>query len=301
MFDRIFFVIGEAWVGLRRNLGMALISILTVAISLFMVGGLAYVYLEANRIAEPVAGSFAMYVRLKEGTDAASIQETASVIRRMDGVRSVNWIPREKAWARMQKLQPEFTEGIANPLPDALKVTLGDLQRGDAVAEEIAALPAVPPKGVNYLAGAQRLVSDVLRWLQMLNVLGGLLLLIAGVLIYNTIRLAAIARKTEVRIMRLVGASRLAIAAPFLLEGLVQGVVGGGLSAFFLYAITAVASYQARMQPDSALIKVLDPARSAVEIRHVPIEGVMLAVVALGAAYGVFCSLIALRVRPETR
>ncbi|MGV3615625.1 MAG: cell division protein FtsX [Fimbriimonas sp.] len=300
MFDRLTFVVGEAFQNLRRHGFMTFSAIAVVAISLTIIGGLGFVYASALDFASTVPGRFNMYVLLKDGTTQTQISQTAGVIRDIPGVGTVNWIPRDKAWARQRQQNPELTEGIENPLQDAYKVTLKDLGRTEAVADAIRQLPAVDTDGVQYASTEQQVVQRWLRFLQWVGSIGVLLFIIAGILIYNTIRLAAIARRTEVRIMRLVGASRATVAIPFLLEGLLEGAVGGALSAFFVWGgwriLTDQFSRMASVPELQTFATTQAPAPAAF-----PMTIAFAGLTALGAVYGLLCSSIALRIRPETR
>lgn len=301
MFDRIAFVIGEAFQNLRRHGFMTFSAVAVVAISLALIGGLGLTYKGALDFAQQVPGQFSMNVLLRDGTTGTEITQTAGAIRKLRGVATVNWIPRDKAWARLKQQQPAMTEGIDNPLPDAFKVTLSTLERTDEIANEIRQLPAVNPEdGVQYMSVEQNVVQGWIRFIQWLGSIGILLFIIAGILIYNTIRLAAIARRTEVRIMRLVGASRATVAIPFLLEGLIQGAVGGALSAMFVWGGWRILTDTlAKTKNVVELQAVVNPgAGSAPAFPLVPI---VWGLTALGAIYGVMCSLIALRIRPEIR
>lgn len=298
MIDRISFVFGEAIQNLRRHGFMTFSAVATVAISLYLVGGLGYTYLRAMDYARSIPGRFEMYILLREGTPSTAIQQTASAIRAIPSVKTVSWIPRDKAWALKQKEQPELTEGLDNPLPDAFKVTLSDLSRGDEVADQIRALPAVEPQeGVQYLADEQRVVQGILRFLQWLGSLGALLFIIAGILIYNTIRLAAISRRVEVRIMRLVGASRATVLIPFLLEGAMEGAVGGLLSALFVRGSYVILTREFGQTYATQGIGTTVAQAGA----DFPLLQAFWILPGLGIVYGLACSLLALRLNPEVR
>ncbi len=230
MIDRLSFLTGEALTALRRNYTMTFAAIITAAVSLFLIGGLGYVYMRTTEYARSLTGRFEMRVILKDGTTPAQISDTANTIRLIEGVKEVFWIPKEKAWARDKSKFPDLTEGVENPYPDAFKVTLTDVHGGELIATKIHSLPAVASgdEGVQYLKDVQRFVDDglhTLRWVG--GAVGGLLFVAAGLLIYNAIRLTVLARRLEIRVMQLVGASRFTIRVPFLIEGIVQGALGG--------------------------------------------------------------------------
>lgn len=216
---------------------MIFAAIATATLALFLIGGLGFLYLQAKTAAGRLTGLFEMRVFMKEGTTYKQITETAGQIREIPGVGTVSWIPRDKAWELEKKKNPDLTAGIDNPLPDAFKVTVKELARGDAIVAAIRKLPTVEPEGgVQYLSKEARFVDT---WAQRLQAVGGplagILLLIAAILIYNTIRLTVISRRLEVRVMSLVGASRFVIQAPYMIEGVVYGTIGGLLAALLLY------------------------------------------------------------------
>jgi len=289
MFDRIAFVIGEAMIALRRHANMTFSSITTVAIALYLLGGLGFAYVRAIAFAETIPSKFEIRVFLKDHTKAADISETAKAIRGMPGVASVNWIPRAKAWAKYRNEHPRLTQGLDNPFPDAYKVTLSQLDKATAIADNIRSLPIVDqdPESVQYLADEQRFVDGIIKVLGGLSSLGILLLAIAGILIFNTIRIAIISRRTEIRIMQLVGASRLTMGVPFLIEGLLQGLTGGFLAALFVWA-----SYRTiELRLLSTLNATWPP---------FPAVNMILLLGAVGATFGALCSLLALQVRHHT-
>ncbi len=237
MFDRISFVFGEGLVALRKNGFMTFAAISTVAVSLFLLGALGYSYMRAVDYAKSIPGKFDMRVYLVPGTNQAMISETAGRIRKLPGVASVAWIPREKAWEKQKAEDPALTNGLDNPYPDGFKITIKNLKVGDEVASQVRQMKEIDPDpGVIYLKEEQHLIDDglqVMRWLGL--VISGLLFLTAGILIFNAIKLTITQRRREIRIMQLVGASRFTIRCPFLIEGVVQGIAGGAVAALMLH------------------------------------------------------------------
>lgn len=285
MLDRIEFLVGEAFVAMRRNGRMTFAAISTCAVALFLLGGLGYTYLKVSEFAESLGNRFEMRVYLKDGTTMDQITQTAATIRAIPNVKTVNWIPRDKAWELMKTKMPEYTEGLDNPLPDAFKVTVLDLNHGTEVADAIRALDTVSEKdGVVYLDDEQRMVGQFLQLVRWAGIgLGGLLFITAGVLIYNTIRLTILSRRLEIRIMRLVGATHSTIQIPLMLEGAVQGMLGGFLATLMLLGCHA--GLNRSLQTMSALGK----------LPQFPTPFALALLGVVGAAYGLFCSSLALR------
>ena len=283
MLDRLSFGIGEAMIALRRNGFMTFAAISTVAVSLFLLGGLGYSYLRAVEYAQAIPGKFDMRVYLRPGTSAAKISETASQVRAFPGVASVAWIPKEKAWAKEVKDDPANTVGIENPYPDAFKITIKSLKDSDNVADKLRSLPVIDPDpGVVYLKDEQHLIDEglqVMRWLGLF--IAGLLFVTAGILIFNAIKLTITHRRREIRIMQLVGASRFTVRFPFLIEGTVQGILGGFIAAWML------AGGQQVFQ------KFLMDLDARVLVSAFPVLIAMAILGGVGGVYGLICSWLA--------
>lgn len=284
MFDRIFFVLSEAFIALRRNIGMAFAATSTVAVSLYLLAGLTYAYFGLSNFANSMTGKFEMYVYLKEEAGKPEISAAAKQIRSIEGVQAVNWIPKEKAWAKKQQEDPEFTAGIPNPYPDALKVMIRDLSKGDAIADQIRRLSVVETgTGVNYMKAEQHAIAQwiqVFRWVGLS--VGGLLVVTAAILIFNAIRLTVVSRRIEIRIMQLVGASYTTVYLPFLIEGLIQGLVGGLIAGGLLgYSYHLLGQLVVQYDALGGLAAF-------------PTATVLIATTTAGSLYGLICSGFAL-------
>jgi cell division transport system permease protein len=285
LIDRLGFVVTEAISALKRNYTMTFATIITAAVSLFLIGGLGYVYIRTEEYARAQTGRFEMRVILKDGATFDQIRQTAAQVRAIPGVAVVAWIPKEKAWARERETDPELTEGVENPYPDEFKVTLKDVHRGDEIAKQIQALDTVlPGQGVKYEQDAQRVFDTALQVLRLVGgTVGGLLFCAAGLLIYNAIRLTIHARRLEIRVMQLVGASRLMIRIPFLIEGILQGAGGGVLASGLL------------LLANHAFANLLDSKQLPSGLPSFPFWPVLAILCAIGAVYGFVCSHIAVR------
>ena len=294
MFDRIAFVLGETLIALRRNVLLGFAAVTTTAISLYLLAGMFYVGSRAASYAGDVQQRFEMLVNLKEGTDMAGIQRTAKYLRLIPGVAEATWIPRKQRWIRYKKENPAITEGYGfddSPFPDAFKVRLNDLSRTDAVVAQAERMSTVERKeGVSYFGAAQKMVAQWLRFGRSVSYwIGGLLCIVAGIVILNAIRLAVESRRVEIRIMRLVGASRIVVNLPFVLEGLIQGALGGALAVLGIYSSQRVVEQQ------------LTEFSVGATLAPFPIRPYLLALCAIGGGYGALCSMLALRTPMRAR
>lgn len=285
MLDRIEFLLWEGLAALRRNPLMSLAAVSTAAIALFVLGGMGYAYFRIRDYADTLSSRFTMRAFLKDGTTVNEIKAAANAIRSIPGIAEVTWIPRDKAWAKETKEHPELTAGIENPYPDAFKIRLTDLSRTPLIVSTIESLPSISPaEGVQYLEGEQQLLSQAtgfIRWIGL--AVGGLCLLTAGVLIYNSIRLTVVARRRELRVQQLVGASFATIRIPFLIEGAVQGILGGAVATLFMFSaqlwISSMLSSYASLGSPGAF----------------PFWNAFGVLGAVGMAFGVICSGLAVR------
>ncbi len=284
MLDRLFFILSEAFVSLRRNLGMVILSVLTTAVCLYVLGGLGLLYLGLQKGAKGMTGALEMRVYLKEATTHEEVSSLLKEVRAMPGIDKAILIPKERAWEKFSIEHPEIAKDIENPYPDGLKIILNDLSRGDSIATELRARPEVEPdNGVNYLRKEQNLLEQAMKLLRWVGATaGGMLLLVAGVLIFTVTRLAAMSRRIEIRIMRLVGAGYSTMYLPMVIEGKIQGVLGGLLAAGLLQLTYREVSH------------VVASYESIPPLPAFPLQPIYLWMVVAGACYGIICSCLAL-------
>lgn len=286
MGDKFSFLVGEAASAFRRNGLMTFAAITTVAVALFILGGMGYAYWRLDTFATTMKDRFDLRVLLKDGATETTIKDVIERIRNIPGVESAVYIPAQKQWELMQIEQPDLTANMENPLPEAFKVVVSDIQLSDEVAKEMLEFAEVA--NVVYLQDEVRLVHEAMKTMRVVgSTVGGLLLLTAGILIYNTIRLTVVARRLEIRVMQLVGASRLTIQVPFLLEGIVQGIIGGLVATGLIWsAHTAYNAYITQAFTSAA-------ERAAAPHVGFPLGIVFLILGSAGAFYGLLCSSFA--------
>jgi cell division transport system permease protein len=277
--DWVEFVIGEAFLALRRNMLFTLAAITTVAMALFLIGGFAYTYFQADRYIHALPTQLEVRVFLKDDLDSDATQALGETIRSLKGEATSTFISKEQAWDKMREEHPDYPSDLENPLPDAYTVTFKTVQDANAGAESLANDPSVDK--VVYLKELAAQLQQILGLLRYVGYAGLFLLVIGGIIIFNAIQLTVVARRREVRIMQLVGASIATIRIPFIIEGTVHGLLGGAVSAGLMFAANAGIN-----QAVSGLGHTLPPYPWAI------VSG---AVVLAGAAIGFLCSTIATR------
>jgi cell division transport system permease protein len=173
----------------------------------------------------------------QKGGPATRQQENAvaRVLQSNPQIKSANFISKEQAFKRMEKLHPELTRDLPwNPLPDSFEVVPVKAEYIHDIAESLR--PA--PPGVDRIIEGKRLSSRVLQVAHVIEAIFTIativLLIAATLLIANTIRLSIFSRRREIEVMKLVGATNWFVRGPFMVEGLLCGVAGALLAIFFL-------------------------------------------------------------------
>jgi cell division transport system permease protein len=245
---RLLYVLRSALRGLAATPVTSAVAVATIGVCLVLVGafGLLLRNMEGllDRFGDDLELSAFLEAGLPEGERLALLRRAGG----LEGVEGVRLVSEAEALARFRSGVAQgaaFLEGLdANPLPASLEVRLRPERRSGAGMREVAAALAALP-GVEEIASGQDWVEGYLRALSLVRALGvslGVILALATLLIVaNTIRLAVIARRDELEILALVGASRSLVRAPFLLEGLLEGAAGGALALALLFALFRLA------------------------------------------------------------
>ncbi len=238
------YFIKEALRGFARNLSTTLGSIITIFLSLFVIG----VFLVGAAVIENVVSSVESEVTitayLSDDVSDPQVSSLTSEIKAIDGVSGVSYVSKDQALENFRAMSsnPEIVDQLdgANPLPASLTIELSDPQMVESVADQIVANSTFkkacdePSKPADSLKYGQKTVERLFQLTSYVRYIGlaliALLIFIAMVFINNTIRLAILARRKEIAIMRLVGASNGFIRGPFLMEGAMHAIIGSLLA-----------------------------------------------------------------------
>jgi cell division transport system permease protein len=247
------FVLSEIGIGIRRNLTMTVAVVVTVAISLALFGSGLLIRAQVDAMKDFWYDKVEVSVYL---CGEASQARTCGGSAVTDEQRPSSGRPRGDARGADRLLRvagrgvravPQAVRGLADlvenvtadALPESFRVKLEDPTQFAVVADAFASRP-----GVEEVQDQKALLEgffNVLNKLQLIAlIIAGVQVVAAVLLISNTIRVAAHSRRRETGIMRLVGASNLYIQLPFLLEGVLAGLVGAGLAAGALVAVKVV-------------------------------------------------------------
>lgn len=235
----------EALLAFRRAPLLSALGIATIAFSLFAFGLFGLVTLNIRDALRAVEDRVELRAFLVDGTSEDALAAALEEIGAFPEVREVGYVSPDSALVRMREELAEFSDVFdAAVLPASIEVRLREGARDpvtvQAVADRIATYPFIDE------------VRFGLEWVTKLHAvrtaavytgigLGVVFALVAVIIIGSTIRMAVLARAREIEIMRLVGATNAFIRLPFVIEGTLKGILGGGLAVGMAYlAHTAV-------------------------------------------------------------
>lgn len=237
-----FYFIRESLKGFTRNLSTALGSIVTIFLSLLIIGIFFVGGFVVEKVVSSVESEVSITAYVADDASEADIQKVESDIEGLEGVASVGFTTKDQA---LENFRSSTTSDIidtldgVNPLPASIDVELSDPQLVEQVADEIRG-NATYQKIYGYdtvdesLVYGQQTVDRLFALTSSVRYIGvalvALLVFVAMVFINNTIRLAILARRKEIAIMRLVGASNGFIRGPFLMEGALHAIIGSLLA-----------------------------------------------------------------------
>jgi cell division transport system permease protein len=242
---RLGFFFSEALGSMRRNWVMAMAAIVTVFISMAILGAVLVTRDNLNRGTTSLKNRVLIEVFIKDevNADPQQLQELERKIQAIPEVKSYRYISKEEA---LQRFRERFGDRIVdnlpiNPLPASFEIRVKDADQVDRVARLFFDDPRVDndPGTHNGVKYARETVRKMLGTINLVGwVMWGATIIFgiaAVLLISTTVRLSIFARRREVEIMRLVGATNWFIRWPFVLEGVITGIVGAVLAALFVW------------------------------------------------------------------
>ncbi len=240
--SRVLFLLREAMVSLRRNVLIVAGAVLAVFISLSLALGALVVneILRINTIAWQQGVHVIAFLNDEgaAGVPVGTHDQLLAEVRGWDEVHDAFYLSKSEAWVEYQEIfagQDELLDINPAILPASIRIELVDIDMHSSVRFRLEQQAG----SVRQVATAAESIEQLQALSSVLNVLGLGMAIVLGVaavvLIANTIRLAIYARRDEVSIMKLVGASNWFIRVPFLLEGMIEGVVGAALAVFAVW------------------------------------------------------------------
>ncbi len=291
-FTKFDYLLRETLLGLRRGGWMNWAAISTITVLLFLFGVSLQSTWQLERLLNQFGSQLEVSAYLETGFQAADLQ---AAVQKMPQVVGVTAVSKEEAWAALVKdLGVSDIEGATaqlkgNPLVDELKVKARHADAVPAIAEQLEQLEGVDE--VRYIDEAVVRLAQLntgLRWASLFVI--AVLTLTATAVISTTIRLIVLARRREIEVMQLVGATQIWIYLPFILQGAVFGIAGASLAWGLLMAIQKFIAELAAQQADFIQFLAQGLALSPQQLILLPA-----ALIGLGTLVGLMGSLLAVR------
>ena len=241
----LLYSIKEAFAGLGRAKLSFFISVFTISFLLFLIGLFGIFTLNVDHIIKVLHAKVDIQIFISNVLDDTEIAKLGSIISGMEQVEKVNFISKDTA---ALQFQAEFGNELfalleENPLPSSFTIKLSEQYQTEegikTVAQKLEGLAGIDEvqyhsEALGLLTRFSKIAYIVTSILLLLVILGSLFV------ISNTIRLVVIARKDIIYTMRLVGATNRFIARPFIIEGMIQGFLGGIFAFIFSYLIVGI-------------------------------------------------------------
>jgi cell division transport system permease protein len=231
--SRLKYFVRETLVSLRRNVMMTIAGIMTVFISLMLFGGILVVVRAVDHGTSTWRHNVELEVWMNVKSTQPEIDAIQADLKADPQVKSTHFVSHEEAWKIFKQIEHDnktLLESVGpNDLPVSFLVVPTDAKFTAQVASRF-----IGRNGVHDVTTADKQVKALLNGIRIVRdlffAMAAVLLAASVFLIVNTIRLATYARRREIEVMKLVGASNWFVRVPFLAEGFVQGAIGAGLA-----------------------------------------------------------------------
>ena len=243
------------------NRMMSIASICVLMSCLVLIGCASMIFLNIESLLGRIEEENVVMVYIQDDTSDADIAAMDTQLKGLDNVKEVEFVPKEDAWAdqlsTMEAAQAQFFTEISSdiPLPDAFKVTVDDLTYFDQTVSQIEQLDHIDTIRENKDL-AEKLVT-IRHGVEVISiVIVAVLLAISVFIISNTIKLTVYSRRLEISIMKSVGATNSFVRLPFVVEGMILGIISGVISlglvwAFYDFAIHQFSDLLSSLQLDA--------------------------------------------------
>ncbi len=290
--NKIKYHLKQALNQISRNKGMSLASVFAITAMMLILGLFLVISVNINLFTKSIKEDYdTVELYLEDGLTKNEVQEVTKQVEDIGGVSSVKYRSKaeamkvmKKRWGKNGYLLDSLGE---NPLPASLLVEVTDLESADNVNAEAKKIKGV--ESVRYYKQTVDRLAKVIHYIQVASILIMIFLFIISIVVVsNTIKLTVFARSREISIMKYIGATNWFIRGPFLLEGILIGVVAALVSAIFTFL--AYARIVSSIGPKVAAI-LSTPMISAPKIALT----LFVVFLAMGVGIGALGSIISIR------
>ncbi len=224
------YFIREALNSLMRNRLLSFATISTVSISILILGIAVLMTMNAGSFMNRLESDVEIIAFLEKNLSSSQIRDAGEEIEKMDGVKQLTFVSKKEALHRLQENfgGKEYNLGTTigeNPLPNSYEIKAADPHNVADIAKKVEKVHGVYK--VNYGQGVVEKLFNITKWIRVISVIFIVLVSLGAVLlIATTIRLAIFARRKEIKLMQLIGATDWFIRWPFFIEGILLGSLG---------------------------------------------------------------------------
>lgn len=228
----------EAAQSLLRNSWLSIASVGTIIISLLILGCTVLLVMNVRHVATSVESSLEITVFLQDDVDEEALAQMEEQVKFVPGVTSVDFVSKEQALVDLKESfgdKAGLLDGLEkdNPLPNSFRVKTASAAIVPEAARQLEKL-----NGVEQVRYGQGVVEKLLSLTHWVRIWGSLTIIVLGIaaifLIATTIRMSVFARRKEIGIMKMLGATNLFVRMPFMLEGMILGLAGGLVTALII-------------------------------------------------------------------
>jgi len=292
MINSIRYTVTQAFLQVIRNRAMSLASVFSILAMLLILGVSFLIVVNLSVAMEKAKEEYdTILIHLEDTTPEWQVSNIMVTLKSMDEVKEATYLPKEEALERWKKDWGNYGYLLdslsSNPLPNGVIVKLSDLEGAEAVVKRAGNFDGIFE--IKYYKDTVEKLMRVTNFIQLAAlVIMGFLIVICVVVVSNTIKLTVFARAEEIAIMKYIGATNWFIRGPFLVEGMIIGII----SATFSAGIISLLYYK--------IIELLQvDVTSMFKLRLVPMEfltyNLFWIFIALGVSIGACGSIISMR------
>lgn len=241
--NTFFYSVQQGFKNIARNSMFSLASMATMAACIFMFGIFYILVFNVNAMVQDAEESVAITVFFDEGLEEDKIKEIGEEVKKRTEVREVIFVSAEEAWESFKEVYFEGNEEYAagfseNPLANSAnyEIYLKDISKQSSLVNYLESI-----EGVRDVKQSQSVAETLTEFNKILSIVSGgvimILLCVAVFLINNTITVGIAVRKEEIAIMKLIGATDYLVRAPFIVEGVVIGLIGAIVPLVLLFVL----------------------------------------------------------------
>ncbi|MGN0702431.1 MAG: permease-like cell division protein FtsX [Lentihominibacter sp.] len=233
------YTLKQSFLQFGRNLNMSIISIFVITCMLLILSLFFIVLINVNTAAETIKGDYdSIEIFLLDETSEEDAEAIAADMKKQEGVSDAYYKTKEQAMAEFRERWGEngyLLDSLKdNPLPNSVVVMIGDLEQADALAAHAAEYQGI--EDVKYYKSTVDKLLQATKFIQITAIVIMVFLIIISIIVVsNTIKLTVFNRAEEISIMKYVGATNWFIRGPFLIEGIIIGIISAGISLGITY------------------------------------------------------------------